>query len=48
LIDKLSGKHFLLIGEFDYPGIDCVRQQCSSKCIWGWQTVFGIRGRGLH
>ena len=29
LIDELSGKHFLLMGDFNYPGIDnSVHQMC--------------------
>ena len=35
MIDELSGKHFLLMGDFNYPGIDWVRQQCLSNVSEG-------------
>ena len=35
LIDELSGKHFVSMGDFSYPGINWVRQQCSSNVSMG-------------
>jgi len=42
LIDELSGKHFLLMGDFNYPGIDnSVHQMCLRVADCFFESVEG-------